>query len=175
MDALAVEPRVRLLLSELLGIDAQRLDMGVSLRDDLALDSLDLVELASALEDELHIALPRSLPTWVRTYGDIVELVDLLAPPRRPTLHVVTASPSGIGPGLVTRSDVLTPYAIETIVDDARRLAAGTELDVTVDGADDLLLARVRTAFAPLADHGIVVQVRRPGATPGVRPHPHAA
>lgn len=174
MDVLAAEPRIRLLLSELLGIDSSRLEAEVSLRDDLALDSLDLVELASVLEEELRIALPRSLPTWVRTYGDVIELVELLAPPRRPTLRVAVGS-HGTEPALVTRCDALTPYAIETIVEDARHLASGTELDVTVADADDLLLARVRTAFAPLAGYGIVVHVHRTGTAPGANPHPHAA
>jgi acyl carrier protein len=166
-----VEPRVRRIVADVLGVDAALLEVGVSLRDDLALDSLDLVELLSAIEEDLQVVMPRKLPSWVRTYGDVVELLTLLIPSCAPNATIVCIPPPGSAASQVTRCEALTPYAVEIVVDDAQRLGPGTELDVTLDNADDIALARVRSAFGCLAAHGISVHVHRTGA----RPHPHAA
>jgi acyl carrier protein len=78
-----VEPRVRRLVAESLGVGPEELTPEVSLTDDLAADSLDLVELAVALEAELGADVPARLLQQVRTYGDLVQAT--LASLRRPT------------------------------------------------------------------------------------------
>ena len=77
-----VEPRVRRLVAESLGIGLEELTPDVSLTDDLAADSLDLVELSIALEAELGVDVPEQLLQQVRTYGDLVQAT--LATLRRP-------------------------------------------------------------------------------------------
>src|SRR5205809_6065225 len=67
-----VEPHVRRLVVEHLGVGVEELVSDVSLRDDLAVDSLDLVELAMVLEGEFAIVVPERLLDEVRTYSDLV-------------------------------------------------------------------------------------------------------
>ncbi len=50
----------------------------VSLRDDLAADSLDLIELTQALEGAFAIVVPERILDGVRTYGDLVQTIGLL-------------------------------------------------------------------------------------------------
>ena len=73
-----VEPHVRRLVAEHLGVGREELLSGVSLRDDLAADSLDLVELAVALEGEFAIGVPERVLDEVRTYSDLVHATGLL-------------------------------------------------------------------------------------------------
>jgi len=167
-----VEPRVRRVVAEHLGVDPGTLDVGVSLADDLAADSLDLLELGVALEEEFGVALPRGLPRWVRTYGQVVTALEVLLPQRMPPLRVAFVAPPDGQPSSLSLTETLTPYAIETITEDALRLGPGAQLDITVDDCDDLFLARVRAAFAALPPRGVAVSVHRARES---RPHPHAA
>jgi acyl carrier protein len=73
-----VEPHVRRLVAKHLGVGTEELVPDISLRDDLAADSLDLVELAMALEAEFGIVMPERVLDRVRTYGDLVHAVGLL-------------------------------------------------------------------------------------------------
>ena len=56
-----VEPHVRRLVVDHLGVGVEELVPEVSLRDDLAADSLDLVELALALEGRFGIGVPEHI------------------------------------------------------------------------------------------------------------------
>src|SRR5689334_21489010 len=78
-----VEPHVRRLVAERLGVGVEELLSEVSLRDDLAADSLDLVELALALDGEFAIAVPERILDEVRTFGDLVCATGLLIRARR--------------------------------------------------------------------------------------------
>src|SRR5438876_4029905 len=80
---LFVEPSCRRLVADRLGVDLEELVAGASLRDDLAADSLDLVELAMALEAEFGIMVPERILDRVRTYGDLVQAMGLLIRARR--------------------------------------------------------------------------------------------
>lgn len=70
-----VEPRVRRVVADHLAVDRRALRDSVSIRDDLAADSLDLLELALILEDEFAVALPDRFVDAMRSYGDLVELI----------------------------------------------------------------------------------------------------
>jgi acyl carrier protein len=70
-----VEPRVRRVVADHLGVGLEELAPDVSLIDDLAADSLDLVELAVEIERQFGIVLPEALIDEIRTYGDIVDTV----------------------------------------------------------------------------------------------------
>src|SRR5439155_422002 len=73
-----LELQVRSLVAEHLGVGSDELAPEVSLADDLAADSLDLVELALVLEGEFGIAVSESVLEEVRTYGQLVEAVRML-------------------------------------------------------------------------------------------------
>jgi acyl carrier protein len=73
-----VETRVRRVVADCLGTGADELSTGVSLTEDLAADSLDLVDVAMALEAEFRIAVPDVVLDDMRTYGDLVEAIDAL-------------------------------------------------------------------------------------------------
>src|SRR5262249_61443420 len=78
-----VEPRVRRLVADHLGVGTEELTRDVSLADELAVDSLDLVELALALEAEFGISLSEATLDQVRTYGELADAVCVLARHRR--------------------------------------------------------------------------------------------
>ena len=70
-----VDARVRRILATHLDVDPGRLSPDTRLGDDLCVDSLTAVELLMVLEDEFDIALPEEVLGCVRTYGDVVSLV----------------------------------------------------------------------------------------------------
>ncbi len=69
------EPRVRTVVAIHLDVDPDRLLLGARLGEDLCVDSLAAIELAMVLEDEFDIALPEEVLGCVRTFGDVVSLV----------------------------------------------------------------------------------------------------
>lgn len=71
-----LEPRVRSIVAVHLDVDPKRLKPEARLGEDLCVDSLAAIELAMVLEDEFDIALPEEVVGCVRTYGDVVTLVD---------------------------------------------------------------------------------------------------
>jgi acyl carrier protein len=120
-----VEPHVRRLLAEHLGVGVEALVSEVSLRDDLAADSLDLVELALALEGEFAIVVPERILDRVRTFGDLVRATGLLVharceadargaePAQRIRARIVPPA-AGESTGTLERAGWLTPYTAET-------------------------------------------------------------
>lgn len=174
-----VESHVRRLVAEHLGVRGEDLLSGISLREDLAADSLDLVELAMALEAEFAIVVPERILDGVRTYGDLVHATGVLLrarcvaetrgaePPSRIQTRIVSAA--GESGGTFERTCWLTAYAAETIADDTMRAGRGARLDVTVAAGTTAGLARVRHQFSQLEERGVQVTVRhdeRPALPP---------
>ena len=58
------------------GIESSEIVASALLKDDLDIDSLDLVEVALALEEGLGLTLPEEDMDEVTTVGDIVSLVE---------------------------------------------------------------------------------------------------
>jgi len=179
-----VEPRVRRVVADHLGVSPEELSPEVSLTDDLAVDSLDLIELTLALESSLGIVVPESAVDDIRTYGDLVALAQDLdrrrqhdAVEREPALVWArvssTKGPTGAD---IQRAGWLTPYTAETIAEDALRAGRGARLEVTVrSDASDATLDDLREEFGWLGDRGVEVTVRRdlhhgPLAHSGPRP-----
>ncbi len=180
---LFIEPSVRRLVGERLGVAETELLCGVSLRDDLAADSLDLVELTQALEAEFAIVVPQAVVDQVRTYDDLVAATGTLIrarckaetrgaePPARIWVRLVP--PGAESRGTLERADWLTPYTAETIAGDALRAGRGARLEVTVAACTAAGLARVRDRFAGLARLGVEVAVQHgesPVGPPAVAP-----
>jgi acyl carrier protein len=159
---------LRALVADRLGVAEAHLALHVSLRDDLALDSLDFADLAAAMEAELCIAVPPTLLRQVRTYGDLLELAQVLARERarraREGVALVRTrlwSPGGTA-AAIERVFWLDPYAIEILLEDALHAQPGASLEVVVDAATSAtILARVRGRLTRLQRRGIAVQVRR--------------
>jgi acyl carrier protein len=123
-----VEPRIRQVVAEHLGIGEEELTPEVSLADDLAVDSLDLLELVLALEGDLAIRIPESAVDSVHSYGDLVTTVQALVRstheaevvPEGPQLvWARVVPPSERGRGDVQHAGWLTPYTAQAIAEDA--------------------------------------------------------
>ncbi len=181
----SMEPRIRALVAHHLGVGMDDLRGDVSLVDDLAADSLDLVEIALAVEDAFAIAIPERVIDQVRTYADLVDVaVDLVA--RRHASIQVEVTPLLVRARIfqpderarpLERDGWLTPYAAETMCEDALRLGTGARLEITVPPATtDVELASVRERFTRLGPRNVGLTVRRDGAVGLAQPaHPSAA
>jgi acyl carrier protein len=167
-----VEPRVRRVVAEHLGVNIEEITPEVSLTDDLAADSLDLLELALALEAELGIVVSESALERVRTYDDLRTTVHALlhqrheaggraaVAPLEASARVVSSR--GETGGEIQRAGVLTPYTAETIAEDALRAGRGARLEVAVPpDTSDAALAELQHEFAWLGARGVQVSVRR--------------
>ncbi len=66
---------VKAVVAEQLGIDEEDITMESSFNDDLEADSLDVVELMMALEDEFKIEISDEEAGRISTIGDIVEYI----------------------------------------------------------------------------------------------------
>lgn len=62
-------------LSEELEIDASKISMEASFKNDLDADSLHLIELAMELEDNYGIAIPDEVALELTTVGSVVDYV----------------------------------------------------------------------------------------------------
>ena len=67
--------RIRELVSEQLGVDAQGLDAEANILEDLGADSLDVVELVMAIEEEFDIEVADEEAEAMRTLGDVERYV----------------------------------------------------------------------------------------------------
>jgi acyl carrier protein len=72
----AVVQRVSSIVGEQLGVEEADLVPEASLLDDLGADSLDVVELVMALEEEFGIEVPDDDVENIRTIQDIVQYVE---------------------------------------------------------------------------------------------------
>lgn len=162
-----VAATVRRILADELGVRPAAITPEVSLHDDLAADSLDLASLGIALENALGTEVPVALLDRVRTCGELIEaMVVLVAGPAvlpehvsAPLARVTISTPRG---GAITRTLPLAPYALETIVADARRLGRGTTLRVTLEpNTPAIAFGHLALRLEALADRGIVVRIRR--------------
>jgi len=66
---------VKAILIEQLGIDGDSITPESSLIDDLNADSLDMVELVMAMEQEFGISIPDEEAERIKTVGDAIEFI----------------------------------------------------------------------------------------------------
>ncbi|MGE5575992.1 MAG: acyl carrier protein [Syntrophothermus sp.] len=67
--------RVREIVVDQLGVDEEEVTMEASFVDDLGADSLDIVELVMALEEEFDLEIPDEDAEKITTVGDVVEYI----------------------------------------------------------------------------------------------------
>ena len=162
------EGRLRALVAETLGVDAEELSPDVSLVDDLAADSLDLAELVVRVEAELGLSIADAVVERVRTYADFVRAAAgaARAIPARPAAEPLPLRARLVSPhGEILRAEAFTPYSAETIADDARAAGRGSFLEIALPASTaDGTVEDVRRQLAWLTAHGVVVQIAREGA-----------
>ena len=69
------EARIRSIVADQLGVDRGEVTPDASILDDLGADSLDVVELVMAIEDEFDIEVPDEDVERMRTIGDMERYV----------------------------------------------------------------------------------------------------
>jgi acyl carrier protein len=75
MERQEIQEKVRKVLSEQLARDESDVTMEARFEEDLDADSLDLVEVVLALEEELGVNIPEEEMETVKTVGQAVDLV----------------------------------------------------------------------------------------------------
>jgi acyl carrier protein len=122
-------PRLRGIVADAIGVAADQLEADVSLANDLAVDSLDLIELVGRVEDAFDVAVPDGELASVATFGDLLAVVTALVACR---LRAGEAAPATlelrVGDGIVPRFlRVVGPGAYDReILRDDLRTARGT-------------------------------------------------
>jgi acyl carrier protein len=71
-----VAERVKKIVVEHLGVDAEKVAPEASFIDDLGADSLDTVELVMAFEEEFGIEIPDDAAETIQTVGDAVKFIE---------------------------------------------------------------------------------------------------
>lgn len=66
---------VQSILVEQLGVDEDQVNMDANFIDDLNADSLDIVELVMAMEQEFGISIPDEEAERIKTVGDAVNFI----------------------------------------------------------------------------------------------------
>jgi acyl carrier protein len=74
--AASVEERVREIISEQLNVSKEEVVPDASFTDDLGADSLDLVELVMALEEEFEIEVSDEDAEKIRKVKDVFDYID---------------------------------------------------------------------------------------------------
>ena len=75
MEVNEVFEKVKTLFEEELGIDSEKINMDAKLEEDLEIDSLGIVEVVMAFEDEFEIEIDDEELTDVVTVGQAVNLL----------------------------------------------------------------------------------------------------
>ena len=75
MEVNEVFEKVKTLFEEELGIDSEKINMDAKLEEDLEIDSLGIVEVVMAFEDEFEIEIDDEELTDVGTVGQAVKLL----------------------------------------------------------------------------------------------------
>lgn len=168
MDA-GLEQSLRAIVAEVLCVEIDEVLPSVSLVDDLAADSLDLVAIVAEVEDQLGVRLGETAAIELRSHGDLVVAV---AEALHDRLQRVTSeplfvrarvvSPASRAPAGITRAEWLSPYTVDAIADECRRAGRGARLEVTV-GAElsDAALEEVYRRLERISARGTPVVVRR--------------
>lgn len=70
--SMSVSPKIKEIIVEQLGVDADKVKAEASFTEDLGADSLDIVELVMAMETEFDLEIPDEDAEKLKTVGDVV-------------------------------------------------------------------------------------------------------
>ncbi len=70
-----IADRVKKIVVEHLGVEADKVNEGASFIEDLSADSLDTVELVMAFEEEFGVEIPDDAAESIQTVGDAVKFL----------------------------------------------------------------------------------------------------
>ena len=70
--------KVKDIIVDRLGVDAEKVTPESSFKDDLGADSLDIAELVMELEDEFDMEIPDEEAEKINTVGDAVKYIESL-------------------------------------------------------------------------------------------------
>jgi acyl carrier protein len=73
---MAVEDKIREIIIEQLGVAAEEVVPEASFIDDLGADSLDIVELVMAIEEEFGLEIPDEDAERIQNIGDVISYVE---------------------------------------------------------------------------------------------------
>ncbi len=73
---LAVEEKVKSIVVNQLGVNEEEVTKEASFVEDLGADSLDIVELVMALEEEFGIEIPDEEAEKIRTVGEAITFIE---------------------------------------------------------------------------------------------------
>ena len=76
MERTEIESKMQELLVEELGLDSESITMQSRFEEDLEVDSLGVVELLMALEDNFGVQIPDEEAEQLTTVGEAVDLVE---------------------------------------------------------------------------------------------------
>ncbi len=68
--------KIKEMVADSLGVDADTITESSSFKDDLGADSLDLFELVMALEEEFGVEIPTEDLEKILTVGDVIKYVE---------------------------------------------------------------------------------------------------
>lgn len=71
-----IAERVQKITTEHLDVDASKVEPKASFIDDLGADSLDIVELVMAFEEEFDIEIPDDAAETIQTVGDAIKFIE---------------------------------------------------------------------------------------------------
>jgi acyl carrier protein len=72
---MSVEAKVKAIIVQQLGVDAEKVTAEASFVDDLGADSLDVVELVMAFEEEFDVEIPDEAAEKIATVKDAVQFL----------------------------------------------------------------------------------------------------
>jgi acyl carrier protein len=79
MSDMTIENRVKATIKEILRVDESRLNKEAKFKEDLGADSLDLVTLVMALEEEFKGSISESRASEMTTVGQAIDLISELS------------------------------------------------------------------------------------------------
>ena len=68
--------QVKKIVKEQLGVEEDEIQMSSTFVDDLGADSLDIVELIMAFEEEFNVEIPDEKAEKIKTVEDVVKYID---------------------------------------------------------------------------------------------------
>ncbi len=76
MEPATLQPKVKDIIVEQLGVDPERVKPEASFIDDLGADSLDIVELVMAMEEEFDMEIPDEDAEGLKTVQDVANYLN---------------------------------------------------------------------------------------------------